>query len=274
MHAAFLRDRYLQVKVGNKLSTKMPVTGGAVQGSVLGVMDHNAVMEMVDEDFLTDTPKYVDNLTSTEEIERDAGSYVSSGVLKGKRYIEYYHASKSEENLNRITACCEERGLKVHAKKTQLLAISSNRNRAKVWIQAGWESINSSGSLKLLGFMFSERPDVALQVENLISGATKWMFVLRSYSKFLPGKDPTELYSFLVRLVLKYSSLTYHSILTKQQENDLEKIKKLCLRCIFGYKKSYEELLSELGLSSLEARREIAVLKFATKTLKNPVYLH
>ena len=73
MHAAFLKDRSMHVKVGNTLSSKFGVTGGAVQGSVLGVMDHNAVMEIVDEDFFTESHKYVDDLTATEEIEHTAG---------------------------------------------------------------------------------------------------------------------------------------------------------------------------------------------------------
>ena len=81
MHAAFLMGRSMQVKVGNELSGIQSVTGGAVQGSVLGVMDHNAVMEIVDEDFLTDSHKYVDDLTTTETIERDAGSYTISGTF-------------------------------------------------------------------------------------------------------------------------------------------------------------------------------------------------
>ena len=63
-------------------------------------------------------------------------------------------------------------------------------------------------------------------------------------------------------------------MLTRQQENDLENIQKKSLRCIFGYKKSYAELLAESGLSTLKSRREAAVLKFAGKTLKNPVYRH
>ena len=46
MHAAFLTDRKMRVKIGSILSTERDVTGGAVQGSVLGVMDHNAVMEL------------------------------------------------------------------------------------------------------------------------------------------------------------------------------------------------------------------------------------
>ena len=100
------------------------------------------------------------------------------------------------------------------------------------------------------------------------------MFVLRYYSRFLPGKALTKLYCALVRSVLEYSLVTYHSMLTRKQSNDLEIIQKKCLRCIFGYKKTFEELLSGSGMSTLEARREKAVIKFAKKTEKNPVYSH
>ena len=41
----------MKVKVGNILSDPIPVTGGAVQGSILGVLDHNAVLEDIDSEF-------------------------------------------------------------------------------------------------------------------------------------------------------------------------------------------------------------------------------
>ena len=66
MHAAFLTGRSMQVKVGNTFFSKSCSHGGAVQDSVLGVMDHNAAMESVDERFLTGSHKYVDDLTATE----------------------------------------------------------------------------------------------------------------------------------------------------------------------------------------------------------------
>ena len=49
-HAAFLTNRRMRVKVGNILSHEQEVTGGAVQGSILGVMDHNAVLEDINDD--------------------------------------------------------------------------------------------------------------------------------------------------------------------------------------------------------------------------------
>ena len=185
---------------------------------MLGVVDHNAVMEVVDEDFLTESHKYeyVDNLTSIEEIDHNSGHYTIDGSAKGERDIDVYHAEKSEENINRITAYSQNNGLMVNEKKTQLLAVSSNKNRTKVWIQAGKTQIDSADQMKLLGFVYGERPDVSCQIDNLITRATKGMFVLRYYSRFMLGKDLRKLYSSLVRSVLEYSSVTYHSMLTKK----------------------------------------------------------
>ena len=153
-----------------------------------------------------------------------------SGDLSNERDIDVYHADKTEENIRRISHYCDATGLKINHKKTQLLAIASNRNRTKAWIQAGKDSIDSADSMKLLGFVFHEKPDVSMQVENLIQRATKRLFVLRYYSGFMPGKDLKKLYCALVRSILEYSSITYHSMLTRKQENDLEMVQKKCLR--------------------------------------------
>ena len=63
MHAAFLKDRSMSVKLGTVLSKTRPVTGGAVQGSVLGFLDHNVVLNNLDNGLLsTCIAKYVDNM--------------------------------------------------------------------------------------------------------------------------------------------------------------------------------------------------------------------
>ena len=97
---------------------------------------------------------------------------------------------------------------------------------------------------------------------------------MRHYSTFMKGKDLTKLYTALVRLILEYSSVTYGLMLSKSQSNRLEQVQKRCLRIIFGFKDSYEDLLSKAGLESLKDRRQKAVLKFASKTSKNPNYEH
>ena len=164
----------MHVKVGNCLSDRREVTGGAVQGSVLGVMDHNAVIEGVDQNLLTECHKYVDDLTTTETIGPEADGYLA---VVGGEEKPMFHAPDSEENLQSVMDYCEEKGLKVNEKKTQLLAVSP-RGGTAVWLQAGRECVESSEKMKLLGFIFSDKPTVAPQIENLITRATKRMFCL------------------------------------------------------------------------------------------------
>ena len=128
--------------------------------------------------------------------------------------------------------------------------------------------------MKLLGFVFDTSPDASAQVRNLINRATSRFFVLRYYSNFMSGNDLRKLYCALIRSVLEYSSVTYGPMLTKAQSNDLENVQKKCLRCMYGYQKTYSELLLESGLSSLKDRRQKAILKFAQKASENQNYHH
>ena len=61
-------------------------------------------------------------------------------------------------------------------------------------------------------------------------------------------------------------------MLTQYQLNAIENIQKRCLRCMYGFDKSYAELLHISGYRSLKDRREIAIAKFAEKASTNPVY--
>ena len=49
-------------------------------------------------------------------------------------------------------------------------------------------------------------------------------------------------------------------------------MQKRVLKLIYGYDKTYEQLLEESGLEKLEERRKKNLLKFAQKTLDNPRY--
>ena len=49
----------------------MELTGRAVQGSILGVMDHNTTLEEVDEEVNIKAEKYVDDMMLFHSIKRD-----------------------------------------------------------------------------------------------------------------------------------------------------------------------------------------------------------
>ena len=73
---------------------------------------------------------------------------------------------------------------------------------------------------------------------------------------------------------MEYSSVTFGPMISKYDINRLENIQKKCLRTIFGYGLSYEDLLKKSKLETLEERRQKALLKFANKAADNPRFMH
>merc|ERR1712081_17088 len=84
-------------------------------------------------------------------------------------------------------------------------------------------------------------------------------------------EDLIDIYILYIRSLVEYCSVAFHSSLTQEQEQKLERIQKTCLRVILGEMYiSYEAALEMSGLKTLKQRREIRCLKFSTKCLNHP----
>ena len=97
MHKAVLQDRTMVVKVGMEISNPQNITGGAVQGSVLG---HNAVLESLDDNLLRIyTAKYVDDITIVEALDKDIPYDEDSSGNKPRRTV---HPTNTQIALDTI----------------------------------------------------------------------------------------------------------------------------------------------------------------------------
>lgn len=120
--------------------------------------------------------------------------------------------------------------------------------------------------------MFNFKPNVNTHVDNIINKAASRSFVLRNLSGQSNNKTKLKnVYCSIIRSVLEYSSVTFGPMLAQYQKNRIENIQKRCLRSIFGFDKTYAELLEEANLDTLEERR---IKKFAEKSSKNPQFAH
>ena len=91
--------------------------------------------------------------------------------------------------------------------------------------------------------------------------ANKRLFMLRSLKRF--GFDKSELV-IVYKCVLKYSDVIWHSSLTSNQTNHLERNQKRALRIILGLNYvSYANALDVCDVDRLSARREQHSLTFA-----------
>ena len=94
--------------------------------------------------------------------------------------------------------------------------------------------------------------------------------ILHNLTSFcLPIQEMVEIYVLYIRSVVEYSCVVWHSSLTVEDSDALERIQKTALRIILqdNYHE-YQQALKHVGLQTLYERRENLCIKFATKSVK------
>jgi hypothetical protein len=82
--------------------------------------------------------------------------------------------------------------------------------------------------------------------------------------------EKKNIYILYIRSILEQSSVVWHSSLTSENAEDLERVQKNAVRIILGKPyNDYNEALEKIGLQTLNERRNELSLKFAKKCLKN-----
>ena len=89
----------------------------------------------------------------------------------------------------------------------------------------------------------------------------------------VPTADLLDIYILYVRSLLEYCSVVWHSTLTGEQDQNIERVQKLCLKVILGNNyQGYDSALEHLDLQTLSERREERCLKFGLKSLLHPTH--
>ena len=87
----------------------------------------------------------------------------------------------------------------------------------------------------------------------------------------MPLNDFIIIYIIYIRSYLEQSCVVWHSALTKENSENLERVQKIALRIILKEKyENYEVALKITKLKTLAERREKLCLKFASNCIKNP----
>ena len=169
--------------------------------------------------------------------------------VKGDTTVKHFSVRKTTEVataertgavLGGIMTRTQDIGMVVNCKKTQVLCISPDNGcetTAEVTAQA--DLIKSTRSMKLLGFMKGEEPNMNEQVKMIAAEfrARFWALIhLRRAGIF--GINLFKLYAVFVRHILKCNSVIFHSMLTRGQSNDIEKMQRKVVLLYFGIEDS------------------------------------
>ena len=81
-------------------------------------------------------------------------------------------------------------------------------------------------------------------------------------------------YKTMLRPVVEYGCPVYHSSLTDDQDERLERLQDHALKSVYGTERSARKLRGDAGLVTLRERRENIVKKFAIKCANDPAFDH
>ena len=129
--------------------------------------------------------------------------------------------------------------------------------------------------MKILGFVFGDKPTVKPHVEYMLKKAKKRLWTLRHIKRAgLGEEDLLRAFNSVIRPTLEYAAPTYHSMLTQEMRDQIEWVQKRASKLIFGWGSNYDEVIASGKMSTLEERREELTKRFAYKTSKNPRFVH
>ena len=162
----------------------------------------------------------------------------------------------------------------MNGQKTQMVCVTAAINaevRSFIYIEG--KRIDSGDELKLLGYNFGRRPRPDIHVREIRRkfGARSWILRILKHAS-IPEQSLTQVYCSLVRPILEYPSNVFHSALTEELSESLERLQRIALKSIYGLDKSYAECLKSSGLQTLRERRQTLLLDFAKKAAASPLY--
>ena len=130
-------------------------------------------------------------------------------------------------------------------------------------------NLEQVNAIKLLGVWITEDLSWQLNCQELCKKAYARVSMLTKL-KYVgtTREDLLTIYKLFIRSCLDYCSVVYHSSLTQQQTNMVERIQRVCLKILLNCDYTdYMSALSLTSLSTLAERREQRVLNFSHRAL-------
>ena len=277
----YFQDREMSVKWHGCRSVPRKLNGGGPQGATLGILEYlSQSNNSADNVSVEDRFKFVDDLTILEIVDLltvgltsyNIKQHVPSDINVHNQYIPGQNL-QSQTWLDEINHWTEQQKMQINQKKTKNLIFNfTDKYQFSTRLQLKDETVEVLSSTKLLGTIISDDLKWDLNTINIVKKANARMELVRKVASFGTSVDDLKtIYFLFIRSLLEQSATVWHSGLTEENSNDLERVQKSALKIILGEKYiSYENALLRLNMESLKERIEHLCTSFALKCLKNP----
>ena len=179
---------------------------------------------------------------------------------------------KSQTYLNNINEWSKNQKMILNEKKTKAMIFNFTDNyQFTTNLSLNESNLEIVSKTKLLGVQLCNDLKWDDNTQVLVKKAYMRMEMLRRLSNFSPTiEDMKHIYILYIRSVLEQSCVVWHSALTEDNSDELERVQKSALKLMLGNRyENYENALELVNLEKLKDRRERLCLIFAKKCLQN-----
>ena len=180
-----------------------------------------------------------------------------------------------QEEIIKIKQLSDNREMVLNAKKTKLFIANFTKIhqfKPMLFIPGESEPIEVILETKLLGYWLTSDMKPHKHVQYIVSRSLKRIFAIRRLkSAGCSIEDLIYVYILLIRSILETACPVFHPLLTNGDKENIERIQKIVLKIILGYKyNSYSQACQDLNLLTLDERRRNICLNFGIKCLSHP----
>ena len=223
--------------------------------------------------------KFVDDLSTIEVINLltvGLSSFymknqVPSDIPVHGQFVESYKL-KSQEYLNKINEWTTNQKMIISEKKTKIMLFNfTEKYQFTTRLDLKGTNIEIVDKMKILGTIVNTNLSWDDNCNLLIKKVNARMQLLRGVQSFGASKEEmVHLWIIFCRSVLEQSCVVWHSSLTQENIDNLERTQKTFTKLVLKEKYvSYEDSLTKLILDLLSQRQHTLCLKFAQNGLKH-----
>lgn len=251
---SFLSNRLQRVKLSQIFSDWIQLKGGMPQGSWLGPLIFITLIDDLSAQCLVH--KYVDDTTLSEFLTRDSPSAMT-------------------ERLEEVLDWSRKNMMKINFGKTKEMIIGTSKNdNIPHLINSNSESIERVTVFKLLGLTVDNNLKWNSHVNSICAKASSRLYFLKQLKRSSVSLDDLlYFYCTVVRPILEYACPVWHSSLTKELSDCIERIQKRAIYVIFGTG-NYNEIIKKHHIDNLHDRREMLSKKFFNSIMSPTNCLH
>ena len=281
----YFQERKMSVKWHGCFSVPKDIKGGGPQGATIGLLEYlsqsNNSADCVN---VEDRFKFVDDLTILEIVNLltvgltsyNLKDHIPSDLPTHGQFIPAQNL-KSQDWLNTIDDWTENQKMLINSKKTKTMLFNfTEKYQFGTRLMLKNEPLEIVDSTRLLGTIISSDFSWDLNTSSIVKKANARMQLVRKVASFgIPVEDIKNIYVLFVRSILEQSATVWHSSLTQENRDDLERVQKSAVKVMLQEKYStYQNGLAQLDMACLESRREKLCLNFAKKCVNTEKVKH